>query len=176
MITSEHQRLLHAGPTLVAASLSKNVCILNGRRSIRIIVRNCIKCRRTSARPKNQIFGQLPTDRLKPGLVFGRVGVDYAGPLLVKTGSVRKPIISKAYVAVFVCFATRAVHLEAVSELTTAAFIATLRRFIGRRGLPDVIWSDHGTNFVGAARELKNPYMHLGNARAEHAIDKFCAD
>ena len=37
-------------------------------------------------------------------------------------------------------------------------------------------WSDHSTNFVGAARELKDFYTHLGNAQTELTIDKFCAD
>ena len=81
MITSEHERLLHAGPTLVAASHSRNLCILNGRRAICSIVFNCVTCRCIATRPNNQEFGQLPVDRLKPGVTFDRVGVDYAGPI-----------------------------------------------------------------------------------------------
>ena len=54
----------------------------------------------------------------------------------------------------FVCLATKSVHLELVSDLTTSAFVATLQRFIGGRGIPTTIWSDHGTNFVGAEREI----------------------
>ena len=54
----------------------------------------------------------------------------------------------------FACLATKAVHLELVADLTTSAFIATLRRFKGRRGIPSTIWSDRGTNFVGAEREI----------------------
>ena len=62
---------------------------------------------------------------------------------------------TKAYVAVFVCFSVKAVHLEAVSKLTTSAFIATLRRFIARRGTPTIICRDHGTNFCGATKEIQ---------------------
>ena len=112
-------------------------------------------CRRVASKPRPQIMGQLPSDRLNPGPIFDYVGVDYAGPILTKSGPVRKPTITKSYVAVFVCFSTKAVHLETVTDLTTAAFIATLRRFTARRGKPSVIWSDHGTNFAGAAREIK---------------------
>ncbi len=101
-------------------------------------------------------MGQLRTARLNPRDLFDDTGVDYAGPIYIKTGSVRKPIIIKAYVAVFVAFSVKAVHLEPVTELTTSAFIATLRRFIARRGMPRTIWSDNGTNFVGAAKEIKN--------------------
>ena len=66
----------------------------------------------------------------------------------------RKPIFTKGYVAVFVSLSVKAVHLEAVTDLTTSTFIATLRRFITRRGIPSTMWSDNGTNFVGAAKEL----------------------
>ena len=89
-----------------------------------------------------------------PDAVFERVGLDYARPFLIKYGSARKPTIVKSYVCVFVSLTVKAVHLELVSDLTTDAFIATLRRFIAHRGKPHLIWCDHGTNFVGAVREL----------------------
>ena len=96
------------------------------------------------------MMGQLPIERVTPGSVFKKVGVDYAGPLKIKYGMVRKPVIVKAYVCVFVSLSVKAVHLEAVSDLTSEAFLATLRRFIAHRGYPSLIWSDNGTNFVGA--------------------------
>ena len=101
-------------------------------------------------------MGQLLPDRLNPGRIFDCVGVDYAGPRMIKSGSIRNPIITKLYVAVFFfCFSVKAVHLEMVTSLTTAEFIVTLRGFTTRRGTPSVIWSDHETNFLGATRELK---------------------
>ncbi len=80
--------------------------------------------------------------------MFERVGVDYAGPVYVKRGYVRKPTIIKAYICVFVSLSVKAVHLELVSDLTTEAVIACLRRFVSRHGKPSVVWSDHGTNFT----------------------------
>ena len=94
-------------------------------------------------------------ERVTPDSVFEKTGLDYAGPLSIKYGHVRKPIIVKAYVCVFISLTVKAVHLELVSDLTTAAFIACLRRFVTRHGLPTLLWSDNGTNFVGASRELK---------------------
>ena len=170
LIRSEHRRLLHAGATLVSASLSRRFCILNSRRAIRSIVRSCVKCRKVAARPSPQIFGQLPPDRVNPRATFECAGIDYAGPIMVKSGPVRRPVLRKSYVAVFVCFATKAVHLELVSELTTSAFIASLRRFVGRRGIPTTIWSDHGSNFVGAEREIRE----LLRKEASGAINEFC--
>ena len=56
----------------------------------------------------------------------------------------------------FVCFSSKAVHLEvSVSAYTTDAFLAALRRFTSRRGLCTDIYSDCGTNFSGADRQLR---------------------
>ena len=106
-------------------------------------------------------MGQLPAERVTPDSVFSKVGVDYAGPVYIKLGAVRGPTIIKAYVAVFVSLSVKAVHIEAVSDLTTEAFLACLRRFVARRGKPVSIWSDHGTNFVGASRVLTDLYISI---------------
>ena len=82
------------------------------------------------------------------------MGIDYAGPVLVTSGLVRKLRFTKGQVEVFVYIATKAVHLDLVSDLTTGAFVVALRRFIGRQRIPSTLWSDHGTNFVGAEREI----------------------
>ena len=153
LIEYEHE-LLQAGTTLVAASLARRFAIVGARRAVCDVTRRCAICSRVVGKPRPQLLGRLPADRLRPGPVFDKIGVDYAGPILVKSGYVRKPVITKAYVCVFISFTVKAVHLEPVSDLTSEAFIATLRRFIARRGKPSLVWSDHGTNFVGAAREL----------------------
>ena len=175
LIKSEHERLLHAGLTLTLASLHRRYCVLKGRSVARAIIRNCVRCKKIMSKPNTQVLGQLPADRLKPGIVFENVGVDYAGPVLVKSGRIRKPTITKAYIAIFVSFSVKAVHIEPVSDLTTESFIATLRRFIARRGKPTIIWSDHGTNFVGAARELKELYEFLKDNDHQEAITNYCS-
>ena len=122
---------------------------------IRGKIPDCITCKRIGARAKPQLLGQLPSPHLNPGDVFKDTSVDYAGPLYIKSGSIHKPVFTKCYVAVFMLLSVKAVHLEPVMELTTSAFIATLCRFVSRRGLPTTIWSDNGTNFVGASNEIK---------------------
>ncbi|GFX14767.1 integrase catalytic domain-containing protein [Trichonephila clavipes] len=85
---------------------------------------------------------------------FFSCGIDYAGPVLIKCNKGRGTKSTKGYIALFVCLATKAVHIEAVGDLTTDSFIAALRRFSARRGAPRHIYSDNGTNFVGARRKL----------------------
>ena len=174
IIHSEHLRLLHAGPQLVTSVLSTRFHIIGYRKVVRDITRSCVVCRRNSVRPKPQLLGQLPMERVTPDSVFDRVGIDYAGPLYVKYGHVRKPKIVKAYVCVFVSLSVKAVHLELVSDLTTDAFLACLRRFIARRGMPKLIWSDHGTNFVGAARELKELVEFFDRQKTQEAVAHYC--
>ena len=175
IIRSEHLRLLHAGPTLVTCSLNRRFHIINGRKVIRSITRACVNCRRVAARPQSQMVGQFPAERITPDFVFNKVGLDYAGPLQLKLGRIRKPIIVKAYVCVFVSLSVKAVHLELVSDLTTEAFIATLRRFVSRRGKPTLLWSDHGTNFVGASRTLKEIVDFIESQKTQKAISEFCS-
>lgn len=148
LIRAEHARLLHAGPTLTMNSMGLRFRIIGLRRVVRSIIRACIICKRHTSKTSCQIQGQLPPERVNPGSVFERVGVDYAGPVNIMYGHIRKPVVVKAYICVFVSLAVKAVHLEVVSDLTTEAFIATLRRFTSRRGLPSLIWSDNVTTLL----------------------------
>ncbi|GFU15114.1 integrase catalytic domain-containing protein [Trichonephila clavipes] len=52
-------------------------------------------------------------------------------------------------------FNCSAIHIEIVSDLTSDAFIATLKRFFSRRGKCAKLYSDNGKTFVGANKELK---------------------
>lgn len=104
-------------------------------------------------------MGALPTARvLIPGSPFKECGVDYAAPIRVRKAGGRGTQAHSAYIAVFVCFATKAVHLEAVSDYSSVAFPAALDRFCSRRGLPATIHSDCGTTFQGADKELHRAY------------------
>ena len=175
LIRSEHLRLLHAGPLLLFASLSRLHHIIGGQKVVRSITRSCIICRRRSSRPSPQMMGQLPIERVTPDAIFSKTGVDYAGPVYIKQGYTRKPVVLKAYVCVFVSLSVKAVHLELVSDLTSESFIACLRRFISRRGKPTLIWSDHGTNFVGAKRVLQELFEFLQKNTTTQVISNFCS-
>ncbi|GFT45815.1 integrase catalytic domain-containing protein [Trichonephila clavipes] len=106
------------------------------------------------------MMGDLPRDRIVPSRPFEKVGLDYAGPIITKPNLKRSRVTLKSYIAIFICFNTKATHLEVVSDLTTEAFLACLRRFIAKRSKPSVIWSDNATNFKGA-RNILNEWNEI---------------
>ncbi|XP_011858972.1 PREDICTED: uncharacterized protein LOC105556485 [Vollenhovia emeryi] len=82
----------------------------------------------------NHLMGNLPRDRLQCSRPFENIGVDFCGPFFVKERKFRNRNKIKIYVSVFICLVTKAIHLEVVSDLTTEAFLAALKRFFSRRG------------------------------------------
>lgn len=154
----EHIRLLHAGPQQLLASLREQFWIVGGRTLVKSVVKRCMTCFRHRPRAIQPIMGQLPEERLAPSPPFCVTGIDYAGPVLIKDRKGRGARTRKCYVGVFVCFTTKAIHLELISDLTKDSFLMCLKRFIGRRGKPNQIVSDNGRNFVAAHKELKQLY------------------
>jgi hypothetical protein len=154
LIWQYHQDNLHAGPQLLLSLLQQKYWIVRGRDAVRFVIGKCLKCHRLRAASMQQIMGDLPVHRVTPTPPFQTCGVDFAGPFVTRAIPPKSKITYKAYLSIFVCFSTRAVHLEVVSALTTEAFLAAFRRFVSRRGRPSVVFSDNGSNFVGAAKEL----------------------
>ena len=150
----KHITLSHCGPTLLLAQVGQQAYVPGAKRLAREICQGCLLCRRMAPKCHQQKMGQLPPPRVEISLCFLHTGLDYAGPFMLKTGHPRRPIGIKGYLAVFVCLATKAVHFEVVSAKTTIAFIATLKRFISRRNVPQHIYSDNGSNFIGARNQL----------------------
>jgi len=147
--------------------------ILSARNLVRDISRNCVTCQRVYAKTVPQQMGNLPASRVKPSPPLAFTGIDFAGPILLRRGHTRKPSIVKAYIALFICLSTRAIHLELVFSLSTADFIAVLRRFVSRRGTPHEIISDNGTNFVGANNELQAIYKLLESSNNMETLQLF---
>ncbi|XP_031359033.1 uncharacterized protein LOC116182631 [Photinus pyralis] len=160
IIKHEHHRNLHAGAQSVLASLRQNYWIINGRQSVRKILRRCITCFRAKPNELSQLMGQLPQQRVTQNRIFSKVGVDYAGPYDIKDGKTRNRKIVKSYICLFVCLCTKAVHVELVGDLTALAFLNALKRFVSRRGVCTSIFSDNATNFIGANNFLKDIHSH----------------
>lgn len=155
VIDSAHKQVLHGGNQLTTAQIRHEFWIIGCKRAVKAYIHSCVRCHRFKATAATQLMGNLPLDRtrsmVKP---FSYTGTDFAGPILMrmsKNGRI-KPI--KGYIAIFICFSTRAVHIEAVTDLTAEAFIASFQRFIARRGNVLKLYSDNGGNFVKAQKIL----------------------
>ena len=119
-------------------------------------------------------MGNLPKARVTPKRAFYTCGVDYAGPFQIRI-ILRSKTTLKAYICVFVCFVTKAVHIELARDLSTDAFLNCLRRFVSRRGKCQHIYSDNGTNFVGARNRLNELSRLLQNRDFQRNVTDFLA-
>lgn len=154
LIMSEHLKNLHANVQLLLSILRETVWIPQARATIRSVLTKCITCFRTKPKLATQLMGQYPKDRIICNRPFLITGVDYSGPWFIKETNRKNAKLIKAYIAHFVCFSTKANHLELIRDLTAESFINGLKRFISRRGRCSKIYSDNASNFVGAARQL----------------------
>ena len=119
-------------------------------------------------------MGKLPPQRCEAGKTFRVVGVDYGGPITTRSGHTRKPVKLKTYICVFVCCGFKEEHLETVTHLTTDAFLAVLKHFTSKRGVPTKIHSDNDSSFIGANGELQHLYKFLSKNDIEEARSNFC--
>ncbi|CAB0012340.1 unnamed protein product [Nesidiocoris tenuis] len=149
-----HRKNFHVGANALLTIVRGEYWPLNGKSASKSVVHNCVLCRRANATTLKPYMADLPLERVNPGRCFENCGVDFCGPIWIKTNT-RKSVKHKVYIAVFVCFAVKAIHLELVTDLSSQAFIAALKRFFSRRGTSRRIFSDNGTNFVGAQKELR---------------------
>uniref|UniRef100_A0A182PWW3 Integrase_H2C2 domain-containing protein n=1 Tax=Anopheles epiroticus TaxID=199890 RepID=A0A182PWW3_9DIPT len=133
-----HETLLHAGQQMMMSTIRERFWPLRLRNLVRKVVHDCIKCFRVKPTTAEQLMGDLPPERVTPTLPFLKAGVDLCGPVFYRSG-IRKTAPVKCYVTIFVCMVTKAVHVELIDNLSTQSFIATLRRFVARRGKPHLI-------------------------------------
>nr|XP_054773349.1 uncharacterized protein LOC129281437 [Lytechinus pictus] len=152
LIRHLHETSGHSGKEYVLSLLRQRYWVVRGRRAVRQEVGVCFKCKRRDATPVVQKMADLPADRVEPGRPpFTHVGVDCFGPYMVKQG--RSQV--KRYGCIFTCLVVRAIHIEVLHSMETDSFLNALQRFISRRGKPETIRCDNGSNFVGAEKELK---------------------
>ncbi|KAF2888647.1 hypothetical protein ILUMI_17526, partial [Ignelater luminosus] len=149
LIMDSHRSHCHVGTRGLLCLLREEYWILGGRRTIRFVLRKCVICRRFDAKPFVVEPPPLPVDRVRDAVAFEITGVDFAGPLYLKSGE-------KAWVCLFTCAVYRAVHLELTLSLTVSGFLQVLRRFVARRGRPKILYSDNGTNFRGSDNAFAN--------------------
>ena len=160
-----HETTLHGGGQLTLNTIRQQFWIINGRKTVNKRLRNCVKCYRFQSQPIEQMMADLPSERVTPAQPFSQTGLDFAGPIKIKDAK-----IQKIYIAVFVCLATKAIHLEMVSSLNKQDCIMALKRFVARRGKPKKIISDNGSNFNGARNDLMKIQAILGKSNQSESL------
>ena len=166
-LRNEHKDNQHEGTEHVRNIVQQEMWILGIRNALRSIKNKCVTCRKGRAQTIAPVMAGLPEERLDASTAFTNVGVDYFGPFIVKIG--RRD--EKRWCCLFTCLTMRAVHIEVVPKLDTDSCLNAIMRFIARRGKPNTIISDNGTNFVGAEREFAE-YVAAWNKEGieEHLI------
>ena len=152
-----HAEVQHQGRSFTEGAVrSAGFWITGGKKLVSSIIHKCVPCRKMRGQLEHQKMSDLPQDRLEVAPPFTNVGVDTFGPWTVVSRRTRGgSSSSKRWAIMFTCLVTRAVHIEVVDEMSSAAFINALRRFVALRGKVKVFRSDRGTNFIGATDDLR---------------------
>ena len=150
IIMDAHRRALHMGSNSTIALVRTKFWVPKLRQLVRQLLRNCIVCRKLNGKAyPSQPAPPLPKFRVVFEEPFSSTGLDFAGPLYIKTKCAQNPS-SKVYFLLLTCSASRAIHLELVPDMTSSSCVRALRRFIARRGVPNLIFSDNAKTFKAA--------------------------
>ena len=153
-----HVKHYHQGVEYLRSIVQEHYTVLKLRSSLRSIKAHCLRCREFQAVTLQPIMSDLPKERLAyQSPPFTNTGVEYFGPFYV---TVRRTT-EKRWGFPFACLTTRAVHVEIVTSMDTSSCVMGVERFVSRRGTPAMIWSDNGTNFIGAEKELRESIEKL---------------
>lgn len=176
VIMDEHRKNMHSGVEATLAAVRLRYWPIKARGTIKRLLRGCVICFKARPWVSEQLMGDLPAQRITLSRPFSNTGIDFCGPIFIRSGLRRNSTKVKCYVAVFVCMATKAIHLEVVSDMSTDAFLNAFKRFIARRGKPSDVFTDNGTNFFGANRELTELRTLFEQENRHKIIDSTSAD
>lgn len=172
IIQHAHLTTCHGSIETTLRAVRNEFWIIRGKKAVRNQLSKCMRCFRFRCRPMEQQMADLRPPQVQQNRPFSHTGVDYAGYFEVKSSTLRRAPYLKCYVALFICLTTKAIHVELVTDLTTAAFLMALRRFCSRRGKPDHMYSDLGTNFIGAANEMPQIFSEIKSAEHLEIMNK----
>ena len=167
VIERAHLATLHGGVAMTMAKVRERFWVPKLRRLVKQVRKACYGCVRIRARAfEKPPPGKLPATRTQGSTPFQVIGVDFAGPIRYQTkGKAEK----KAYLVLYGCSLTRAVHLEILRSMEVVEFIPSLKRLIARRGRPKVVYSDNAKTFKAADKWLKT-------AQKDEKLHQFLAD
>ncbi|XP_066583621.1 uncharacterized protein [Prorops nasuta] len=173
LIREIHLKLHHSGVLTTLYHLRQRFWLLDGKNYVKRVIRSCNRCFRFKPSTVTYRMGDLPKARMSASPPFTHTGVDFCGPFYNKERKYRNRNKVKIYVSVFVCMSVKAIHLEVVFDMTSEGFLAALRRFTSRRGLPQHIYSDNGTNFIGANNQLREILSFFNEKDSTSKIQDF---
>ncbi|XP_053402321.1 uncharacterized protein LOC128557840 [Mercenaria mercenaria] len=154
VISDAHSRLLHTDVSSTITFLRQKYWIPSIRQNVKVILRKCTCCKKIVGKPYSAPDPPpLPKSRVSDVKPFIYTGVDFTGALLVRDNN-RNDV--KAYLCLFTCATTRAVHLELVPDLSAESFLQAFRRFCSRKSVPHVMMSDNANTFLSASRQLQD--------------------
>ncbi|XP_063635169.1 uncharacterized protein LOC134805902 [Cydia splendana] len=155
IIMRTHNDNYHVGAAHTLSIIRQNFWIPQGKKRVLNVISKCSQCIKQRGRPfKLPPTPALPPERVNYTEPFTFTGIDYLGPILVKT----QLGTEKRWICLFTCLAVRAIHLEVVRDLTAEEGLLALRRFIATRNVPTVITSDNATNFKLISEVMTRPY------------------
>jgi len=144
---------MHGGVKETLAELRSTFWIVRGRYFVRKLLFGCTVCKKFQGKPyKTPPPPPLPSCRVKEAPAFTYIGLDYVGPLYVKSTSEKD---RKVWICLLTCCITRAVYLEVVPNLTPQVFLRCFRRYVACRSMPSLVISDNAKTFKGVSKELK---------------------
>lgn len=147
-----HSRIHHLGRRSTLAALREaGLWLVSATGIVKNVLAQCTTCKKLRKPAEEQLMGQHPPERLEKTPPFTHVGMDVFGHFLVKD---RRTEL-KRWGLLFTCLYSRAVHVEMLEDLTTDSFICALRCFVAIRGPVRTLFSDQGTNFIGAMNEFE---------------------
>ena len=144
LIQEVHESLVHTGVSYTLSCLRQEYWIPHGRVAVRSVISRLLICRRHEGPSFNlPQMPPWPKQRVSQSAPFQFTGLDYLDPVFVK----EEDKMVKMWICLFTCLAVCAVHLEWVQSLSAEHFLNCLRRFVVRRGRPELIISDNAALF-----------------------------
>ncbi|XP_067943119.1 uncharacterized protein [Watersipora subatra] len=171
LIRHYHHKSAHQGCRGTLGQLRLNgFWIVGAHSAVSTVIHKCVICKKLRAKPENPQMAPLSSKRTEATPPFSYVGCDIFGPYVIKEK--RKEL--KKYGTIFVCMASKAIHIKVVDDMTTDAFLNALRCLIAIRGPIRQLHTDNGSNFIGAANELRKEMQTNGDITKfsnEHNIE-----
>ena len=170
IIVDAHERVKHMRVKATLNEIRTRFWICKGKSTVAAVIRDCVPCKRAIGKT---LVGppppDLPSYRVAYEFAFNNIGIDYAGPLMVKDIYSTSTVMYKSYICLFTCAATRNVHLELCPGMDAQSLIRLLNRFIGRRGTFNMAVSDNFKTFIG--KEL-HEFLTSRGIKWKHILDK----